>query len=136
MKEFLKRILSSLALIPLVVFVIIKGSFYFYILLFIVLIISFYEWTKMSKNKSYNLFGYFFFIFSILCVYQLRFYLENNYWPLLIITTICVLTDVGGFVFGKIFKGPKLTKYSPNKTYSGLLGSFFLSLSVIFFIIL
>ena len=41
------------------------------------------------------------------------------------------LTDLGGYVFGKILKGPKLTKYSPNKTYSGLLGSFFLSLLLI-----
>ena len=43
----------------------------------------------------------------------------------------CVLTDLGGYIFGKILKGPKLTKYSPNKTYSGLLGSFFLSLLLI-----
>ena len=44
---------------------------------------------------------------------------------------MCILTDTGGFIFGKIFKGPKLTKYSPNKTYSGLLGSFILSLFLI-----
>ena len=37
---------------------------------------------------------------------------------------------IGGFVFGKIFKGPKLTKISPNKTYSGMIGSFLLALSV------
>ena len=39
---------------------------------------------------------------------------------------ICIFTDIGGYVFGKIFKGPKLSKISPNKTYSGLLGSFIL----------
>ena len=38
---------------------------------------------------------------------------------------------MGGFIFGKLIKGPKLIKYSPNKTYSGLLGSFLLSFSII-----
>jgi phosphatidate cytidylyltransferase len=46
----------------------------------------------------------------------------------LLVTIICVATDVGGYLFGKIFKGPKLTKISPNKTYSGMFGGFFLTL--------
>ena len=37
---------------------------------------------------------------------------------------MCIFTDIGGYVFGKIFKGPKLTKLSPNKTYSGVIGSY------------
>ena len=41
---------------------------------------------------------------------------------------ICVSTDIGGYVFGNIFKGPKLTKISPKKTYSGVIGGFLLSL--------
>ena len=48
----------------------------------------------------------------------------------LFIIFICILTDLGGYIFGKIFKGPKLTKISPNKTYSGVVGSFLLSLVV------
>ena len=43
------------------------------------------------------------------------------------ILLICIFTDIGGYVFGKIFKGPKLTKISPNKTYSGMFGGYFLS---------
>ena len=35
------------------------------------------------------------------------------------ILLICISTDIGGYIFGKIFKGPKLTKISPKKTYSG-----------------
>ena len=62
---------------------------------------------------------------------------DNEFLTILIVTIICILTDVGGFVFGKFFKGPKLTKYSPNKTYSGLLGSYLLPLifvpTIIFF---
>ena len=45
----------------------------------------------------------------------------------------CISTDIGGYIFGKIFKGPKLTKISPKKTYSGMFGGFFLSLIVINF---
>ena len=44
------------------------------------------------------------------------------------ILIICVFSDIGGYIFGKIFKGPKLTKFSPNKTYAGMLGGYFLSL--------
>ena len=44
------------------------------------------------------------------------------------ILIICVSTDIGGYIFGQIFKGPKLIKISPNKTYSGMFGSFFLSI--------
>ena len=46
----------------------------------------------------------------------------------LLIIIACVSTDLGGYIFGKLFKGPKLTKISPNKTYSGMIGGYFLSL--------
>ena len=46
----------------------------------------------------------------------------------MIIILICIFTDIGGYTFGKLFKGPKLTKISPNKTYSGLIGSLITSL--------
>ena len=47
---------------------------------------------------------------------------------------ICISTDLGGYIFGKTFKGPKITKISPNKTYSGMVGSFLLT--VTFYILL
>ena len=43
---------------------------------------------------------------------------------------ISVSTDIGGFTFGKIFKGPKLTKISPKKTYAGVIGSFIFSILI------
>ena len=46
------------------------------------------------------------------------------YWVL--ISTF--LSDIGGYVFGRTFKGKKLTKISPNKTYSGSIGSVIFSL--------
>ena len=42
--------------------------------------------------------------------------------------TVCIFTDIGGYFFGKIIKGPRLTKISPKKTYSGVFGSFLISL--------
>ena len=52
----------------------------------------------------------------------------NISWNLIFVISICILSDLGGYVFGKTFKGKKLTKISPNKTYSGMVGSFILSL--------
>ena len=40
---------------------------------------------------------------------------------------LSISTDVGGYIFGKFFKGPKLTKISPNKTYAGMIGGYLLS---------
>ena len=45
----------------------------------------------------------------------------------LFVTVICIFTDIGGYTFGKLFKGPKLINISPNKTYSGMIGSFVFS---------
>jgi phosphatidate cytidylyltransferase len=44
---------------------------------------------------------------------------------------ICIVSDIGGFSFGKFFKGKKLTRISPNKTISGSIGSFILSLILV-----
>tara|TARA_Y100001970_G_C14200329_1_gene840734 strand:- start:184 stop:696 length:513 start_codon:yes stop_codon:yes gene_type:complete len=83
----------------------------------------------MSKNKSYNIFGYIFLLFSFYSVYYVRIELEiNSLFVFLLIVLICISTDIGGYVFGKTFKGPKLTKISPKKTYIGVFGSYFLSI--------
>ena len=129
--EIFKRILSSVILLILTFFCIIKGSYYFIILLIAIFLVSSIEWHNMSKNKSYYLFGFIYLIISIFFVFKIRFDFTSDASLFLLITIICILTDVGGFIFGKFFKGPKLTKYSPNKTYAGLLGSFFLSLGII-----
>jgi phosphatidate cytidylyltransferase len=126
--EFYKRILSSILLIPLALFFIIKGSFFLIFFLISCFFISAYEWHLMTKKIKFSLIGYIFFIFSFYSVFQLRNNLPGEYYYILLVTIICVATDVGGYLFGKIFKGPKLTKISPNKTYSGMFGGFFLTL--------
>ena len=131
-EELFKRLLSSIILIPVVLFIIIKGSLIFTSFIIICFFISIYEWHMISKKKFYSLFGYIFIFFSFLSVYKLRINSENDYWDLLFIVTICISTDIGGYVFGKIFKGPKLSRFSPNKTYAGMFGGFLLSIISIY----
>ena len=127
--ELFKRLLSSLILIFIALFFIIKGTFYFNFFLAICFLITLYEWYAMSKKKSYNIFGYIFLLFSFYSVHFVRNELEENSLPVfLFILLICISTDIGGYVFGKIFKGPKLTKISPKKTYAGVFGGYFLSI--------
>ena len=130
--EFIKRILSSIILIPLLAFFIIKSLDLFIVFLLIVFLISFYEWIKMIKKIYLILIGFIFLFFSFYSAYSIR--LENLIYFLFIIS-ICISTDIGGYIFGKLFKGPKLTKISPNKTYSGMLGSFFLAIVTSFFLL-
>ena len=128
LKEIEKRILTSLILIPLTFFFIYKGSFIFILFLIIAFFISSYEWIKMNrKKKLIKLFGIIFLFLSFYYAYVLR--LEQGFKIFLFIILISILTDIGGYVFGKTFKGPKLTKISPKKTYAGLIGSFFLSIT-------
>lgn len=122
--ETIKRVLSSIVLLPFIIFVIIKGSYLFNIMIILFFLISSYEWIKMNKKYFYKIFGLFVLILSFYSIYKLRNEFDIGYIYLLLVTFICVLTDVGGYMFGKLLKGPKLTKISPNKTYAGMLGSF------------
>ena len=126
-QEITKRIFSSIILIPTALFFIIKGTFYFNFFMIICLFITAYEWFMMSKNKSYHLFGHIFLLFSFYSAYLIREDL-NGLILFLSIMLICILTDIGGYVFGKTFKGPKLTKISPKKTYAGVIGGYFFSI--------
>ena len=79
----------------------------------------------MTKKIEYKIFGTLFLLFSFYTVY---FFRDRDLLDFLLILIICVTTDIGGYIFGKIFKGPKLIKISPNKTYAGMIGSFLLSI--------
>ena len=126
-KELQKRILSSIILIPISFFFIIQGSLTFIFFLSLIFLATSFEWFKMTKKKDLlRIFGLFFLFFSFYSAVYLRQYIGLNFFIFLII--ICIFTDTGGYIFGKLFKGPRLTKVSPKKTYSGVLGSFLISL--------
>jgi len=122
LNNFQKRFIISLFAFPLIYLIIYK-KFFFIIIIYIVFLISFYEWYKINKKKN------FLFIlgiaFLLLAAYStITFYFKNSHnflflWVLLIVW----LSDIGGYIFGKLFGGKKLTKVSPNKTLSGAFGS-------------
>ena len=125
--ELQKRILTSIILIPVSFFFIIQGSFIFILFLSLIFLVTGMEWLKMTKKKDLlRILGLFFLFLSFFSTIYLRQYVGLNFFLFLII--VCIFTDTGGYIFGKIFKGSKLTKISPKKTYSGVIGSFILSL--------
>lgn len=124
-RNFIKRLMSSMIILPLSILFIVKGSLFFLSFLGILFFVTSYEWIKMSKKKELmKIFGILFLILSFYSAFQLRENLELNFF--LFIILISISTDIGGYIFGKFLKGPKLTKISPKKTYSGVIGSLLL----------
>ena len=135
-KELKKRIFTSIILLSLLTVM----YFYSFIMIGTILIMTIIIWIEfyaliskiirgnryqdqflryISKSASLlylSLFVYFIFI------------IESNYINLKIYllysVLVAILSDIGGLVFGKTFKGKKLSKISPNKTVSGSIGSF------------
>ncbi len=138
-----KRIYTSLLLFFLV-FLMASINF---ILIYILILISIFcilEFLKISQKIFANHLYKFFFntiFFLYIFIYCYFFVFFSNFLPLKIMLYSlllgCVASDIGGFIVGKMFKGKKLTKISPNKTYSGAIGSIFftcLTISLLFFI--
>ena len=125
--ELLKRTITSVFLSGLSIFFIINGTFLFSLFLIIILYLSILEWRNLSVSKISFLLGISFLILSIISAFLLK---NSNFLFFWLVILISVFSDIGGFVFGKVFKGPKLTKISPNKTYSGVFGSLIFSLII------
>ena len=125
--ELSSRILTSLITFPILIFCAYYSGFYFIFFLGILYFLSFFEIIKNTKSFIFILFSNIIIIFALFSFYYLRgetdYSLAITYW----ILASTFLSDIGGYIFGKIFKGKKLTKISPNKTYSGSIGSIILS---------
>ena len=138
-----KRILTSIILISLLI-----GMFYYsYIMIVSLIIITIISWIEfyalISKILKKNILKdrFFRFIYKTLSLFYLSglvyliFAIESEYSNLKIYllysVLVAILSDIGGLVCGKIFKGKKLTKISPNKTISGSIGSFMFSMLLI-----
>jgi phosphatidate cytidylyltransferase len=128
-KNLKKRIYTSLALVFLMYLTLSFNSILVFSLL-IISVLSLLEFfniiKKITKKKIYLiLFNSVFIIYVI--IFSLMFFFFSNFFQLKILLFSllfgCVASDIGGFVFGRIFKGPRLTKISPNKTISGAIGS-------------
>ena len=123
--ELIKRTITSIVIFVLTFYCFVKGSYFFNTLILLIFFTSIYEWYKLALNKLLFIFGFFFILLSVIAAYILR---NDNLSFFMLVILVSVFTDLGGFICGKIFKGPKLTKLSPNKTYSGSLGSFVFSI--------
>ena len=122
-KELQKRIISSVILLPLALYFIFAGSLYLIFFTMICFFVSIYEWNKMVKKIELKFFGTLFLVCSFYTFYEISI---DYFWVFVLL--VCVSTDIGVYVFGKLFKGPKITKISPNKTYSGMIGGYVISL--------
>ena len=139
MSNLNKRILTSFPLLTSAIFAIYNNNI-LVLILFIISVVLIYEFLNILKNifKSNKINSFIFLNLFILyiCLFasQIYFFLtgdsENKQNVFLFILLICISTDIGGYVFGKIFKGKKLTSISPNKTYAGMIGSFVCSLLI------
>jgi phosphatidate cytidylyltransferase len=141
--ELKKRIITSLMLLALLMLM----YFYSFIMIISLIVISMICWvefyaliSKIIKKDSIKdkLFRFLYKSTSLLYFSLLIFFLiyietyhSNLNIYILYSILVAIFSDIGGFVFGKTFKGKKLTKISPNKTISGSIGSFVLSLSLI-----
>ena len=135
MAELNKRIITSFSLLVALYLSIIN----IYILTIISLLVyfeTFYEIFNILKNiykKKIKLYVFVFFSnIYLLCIILyiwtiLALNLEDEKLYLFIYITISISSDIGGYIFGNIFKGKRLTKISPKKTYSGMIGSYLLS---------
>ena len=132
--ELISRILTSIILLPVLIYSSYYSGYYFILFLCFVYVLSFYEIIKNTKNVIFNLNANIVVILSLYFFYDLRgssdYSLVTIYW----ILSATFLSDIGGYLFGKIFKGKKITKISPNKTYSGSIGSIILSLTSLAFL--
>ena len=120
--NFLLRFFSSLLLGPLVVFMVYLDNFFFYLLLLIIIILAVYEILKL---KVKNIRILIFFLLIIFTVSAIKIYnLNEGKYIIIFILLLTWLSDIGGYVFGKFIGGKKIKIISPNKTYTGFLGSF------------
>ena len=133
LREIHKRIISSIILFPILIFFFLQGSYLFNIFILIIFLISTYELYFLLKDRKYSYLGYLLIFISFLSLYLLR--TNYNVEVIFFVILICISTDIGGYVFGKILKGPKLIRISPNKTYSGTIGGYILSIVSIYFFI-
>lgn len=142
MKKNTKTRIKTSILLLLLTYLMIKYDYIAVYVLIIFGVLSTLEFFKITKEifkkhiLSYlinTFFMTYIFIFSSYYVFFLNFFQLKFIFYVLLFG--CVASDVGGFIFGKIFKGPRLTKISPNKTYSGALGSIFFTSLLIFLLI-
>ena len=123
--ELYKRIITSIIFLPILIVCIFINKYIFLFFLLLIGIITTFEWHLIHKKKSFLIFilGLVFILFSLISAFKLRGSSYESMFFFTWILFICFFSDIGGYVFGKIIGGKKLSKISPNKTIAGAIGS-------------
>ena len=129
MNNLQKRILTSFIIFPLSIFFVVKGGYFLTFFLIFVLFVGMHELFSVFRKIKSILFLSLILILSLFSTYYLR---EEAQFFLYFALAVSISSDIGGYVFGRIFKWKKLTKISPNKTVSGVFGSYFFSVICLF----
>ena len=132
MNNLQKRIITSIVIFPLSIFFVFKGGYFLLSFLLLAFFVANYGLFSVFKNKTTILFLDLILILSLFSIYHLRDENSVSFKLLVWFIILTVCSDIGGYSFGKLFKWKKLTKISPKKTLSGVLGSFLFSLSSVF----
>ena len=132
MNNLNKRILTTVIVLPASLFFIIKGGNYIVSFLYAVLILANFEAFSVFKRKITIIFLDVVLVISLLSLLHLRNDTVSSFVLLLWVILLTVSSDVGGYTVGKIFKWKKFKFISPNKTLSGVLGSFIFSIISVF----
>ena len=115
MTNFQKRILTSIIILPLSIFFVVKGNNFLLFFSIFVLLVGFHElFTSFKKIITRFSLSCVLFLFFI----SINFLRQESEYLLYLAIAVSVSSDIGGYVFGKIFKWKKLTKVSPKKTIS------------------
>ena len=127
MTNLQKRIFTSFIILPSSIFFVVKGGYFLLFFLIFVLFAGMHELLSVFKKRPIILFLGLILILSLFSIYYLRVSTPDSALVLYLVIAISISSDIGGYVFGKIFKWKKLTKISPKKTISGVFGSYFFS---------
>ena len=118
------RFITAIILLPPFLFLLYANNISLYFLIFSFFLISIYEINfLLKKNTIYFFILLILIILFLYCLYKLRGNTVSDFYYLLWVMTVVWLSDIGGFLFGRLIKGPKLSKWSPNKTIAGFFGS-------------
>jgi len=131
MNSIQKRIITSVIVLPFSFFFIFKGGDYIVSFLYAILILGNYELFSTFKKKITIIFLDSVLVIALLSALHLRNDTVSSYILLIWIIILTIFSDIGGYVFGKTFKWKRITKISPNKTLSGVIGSVIFSLSTV-----
>ena len=123
-----KRIFTSLIVFPVSMFFIIKGGNYIVSFLYAILILANFEAFSAFKRKTTIIFLDSILVVSLLSILHLRNDTTSSLILLLWVIILTISSDIGGYIFGKIFRWKRLTNISPNKTLSGVIGSVIFSI--------